>query len=610
MSGQPARSAADALIGRVLLGRYRVVRQLAEGGMGIVYLARVEGAAGFRKPVVIKLILAKLSTRPYFIGMFVREAQILAQLRHPGIVDVIELGEQDGNYVMVLEYVAGFHLGQWCAYLKRRERLVPTELCISIAIAVLDALHHVHTQALPDGTALHITHRDVSPSNILLGPEGYPKLVDFGVARMEVDTLYRTEGSGFRGKLAYAAPEMFEGIEAAPQSDVFSCAVVLHELLTGRNEFAGQNQAETLQRVMHHTPQSVHGIRDDAPDDIDVILARALCKTPGQRYGSAAEFAQALRRTLKSSEQELRSRLASLLRDDFAELAAVLGIESLTERDHAWRRFSLLPPPAEHRAGPGEGVHDQPTRVLDDVSNARQREASEEALLAKTAAVDEPLFSSAPHRPVPEGAYAYAAAQARPAGGASGTRRWPIWAALGLALGGVVALSLLAFRPPAAPPRVVVLQAERPAAEPASPAAEPDPVPPAPTPPTTLTASPPPPEAPDLDAPAAAPRPARAARDDDTPDPAAITRAFRRKQAQVEACFAASSDQLAGPPIEIHFEVDAGGRALQATVHPPQVAASKLGACLRAAALATRFPKQGQTVAFRIPVTAKRVVVP
>ncbi|HMI94332.1 MAG TPA: protein kinase [Polyangiales bacterium] len=605
MSGQSGSSAADTLIGRVLLGRYRVVRQLAEGGMGIVYLARAEGAAGFRKPVVIKLILAKLSTRPYFIGMFVREAQILAQLRHPGIVDVIEFGEQDGNYVMVLEYVAGFHLGQWCAYLKRRERLVPTELCISIAISVLDALHHVHTQSLPDGTALHITHRDVSPSNILLGPEGYPKLVDFGVARMEADTLYRTEGSGFRGKLAYAAPEMFQGIEAAPQSDLFSCAVVLHELLTGKNEFAGQNQAETLQRVMHHAPQSVHGIRDDAPDEIDAILARALSKTPAERYGSAAEFAQALRRTLKGSEQELRAKLASMLRADFAELADVLGIESLTERDHAWRRFSLLPPAPVARGTAGTGVHDQPTRVLDDLSNERQREASEEALLAKTAAIDEPLVSSAPRAPVPP-------AFGTQPGGRAGATRWLLWAALAVALAAVAGVTLLALRPAAPQPRVVVLQAERPEAVPAAPstpappAAEPGPSPP----PTAPTAVPAAPIAAAVAEPAATARSARATRSDAAPDPAAITRAFRRKQAQVEACFAASSEQLAGPPIEIHFEVDPGGRALQATVFPPQVAASALGACLRKTALATRFPSQGQTVAFRIPVTAKRVAVP
>jgi serine/threonine-protein kinase len=613
MSGTPGIATGDALLGRVLLGRYRVVRQLAEGGMGIVYLARVEGAAGFRKPVVIKLILSKLSSRPYFVGMFVREAQILAQLRHPGIVDVIEFGEEDGAYVMVLEYVAGFNLAQWCAFLKRHERMVPTELCIEIAICVLDALHHVHTQSLPDGTALHITHRDVSPYNILLGTDGYPKLVDFGVARMEADTLFRTEGSGFRGKLAYSAPEMFEGIEAAPQSDVFSCAVVLHELLTGKNEFAGQTQAETLQRVMHHAPQSVHGVRDDAPDDIDAILARALSKTPAQRYGSAAEFAQALRRTQRTPEPELRARLAALLRVDFDGLPDVLGIESLAARDRAWGRFSVAPPPPAGVTG-SVANHDQPTRVLDEITVERQREASEEALIGKTAVFDEPLVSSAvsprppgrapAHAPAPAPARAHAPAPARRTSATS-------WLALVLAVIAIAGVAVLALRE-GKPARVVVLQPEQRSAAPLRPAGTAAPATPASALAPTAEPSQPAPAEPATAVPAAPTAAAahpRAAHPAAAPDPAALTRAFRRKQAQIEACFAASAAGAPSPAIEIHFEVDASGRTLSAEALPASIAASPLGNCLAKAALATRFPPQAGPVAFRIPVTAKPIPV-
>ena len=106
MKGEPLAS-STSLIGSVLLGRYRVVRELAKGGMGIVYLARSEGAVGFVKPVVIKLVLPEHASDKRFLGMFAREAQILAHLRHPSIVDVVEFGEQDGAYVMVLEYVRG-----------------------------------------------------------------------------------------------------------------------------------------------------------------------------------------------------------------------------------------------------------------------------------------------------------------------------------------------------------------------------------------------------------------------------------------------------------------------------------------------------------------------
>src|SRR5262245_64995842 len=129
---QPLRAPLDHLIGNVLLGRYRVVRELAKGGMGVVYLARAEGAVGFVKPVVIKLLLPEHAQDERFVGMFVREAKILSQLRHPSLVDVIEFGEQDGAYVLVLEYVRGYHLGQWLRFLAMKKREPPPEVLIQV----------------------------------------------------------------------------------------------------------------------------------------------------------------------------------------------------------------------------------------------------------------------------------------------------------------------------------------------------------------------------------------------------------------------------------------------------------------------------------------------
>jgi hypothetical protein len=389
--------------------------------------------------------------------------------------------------------------------------------------------------------------------------------------------------------------------------------VVLHELLTGKNEFAGQTQAETLQRVMQHTPQSVHGVRDDAPDDIDTVLARAMSKTPAERYGSAAEFAQALRRMQRTPEPELRARLAAFLRKDFDELADVLGIESLASRDRAWRRFSVAPPPPAG-ATDSEAIHDQPTRVLDEITVERQREASEEALIAKTAAVDEPLISSAvsPRSPARDHAPAPAHAPAR-------RTSVTTWLALAIALSAAAGVAVLALRENN-PQRVVVLQPEhhspapfpRPA-QPAgtavavSPPSAPDPSPTAePSQPAPAETSPAVPAAATEAAPAARPRAAHLAA---APDPAALTRAFRRKQAQIEACFSASGAGAPSPAIEIHFEVDPSGRTLRADVVPASIAATPLGGCLTRAALATRFPPQAGPVAFRIPVTAKQIAV-
>jgi serine/threonine-protein kinase len=627
-------SPQDPMIGRTLLSRYRIVRKLAEGGMGVVYLARAEGAAGFIKPVVLKLVLQKLSTQPQFVGMFVREAQILAQLRHPGIVDVIEFGEEDGAYILVLEYVAGYQLREWSVYLKRKQRSVPAELCIQIAISVLDALHHVHTQILPDGTPLGITHRDVSPSNVLLSIEGYAKLVDFGVARMEADTLYRTSGGGFRGKLAYSAPEQFEGGEATPKSDIYSCGVVLHELLLGKNAFAGQTQAETLQRALHHQPDSVHGARDDAPDEIDAVLARALAKKPQDRYASAAEFAQALRQTQRSTEPELRQKLSTLLRADFGDdMAALLGVESLARRDRAWRRFSepppslgFLPDGAADDLGGVISIHEQPTRVLDELAathGLRAADAGDEVSVADGASGPtlRPPQRDRAHDPTRAGVRVSARAGVS---AAEAPRSMPAWrrilpwgvAAIAVAGAAVSLLQMQQRQPPQ--PHAPIMLVESPIANDTTahaPAPVPAPAPAAPQPAAVAAAptaaaidpapNPAPPPAPSEPA-RQRPEPARASET----SPAALTRAFRRNQRQVEACFANHAQELEGQPqIEIRFDVDPNGRPASAALLPDALDATALGACLRKVALATRFPTSGEALSFRIPVTARRVKV-
>ncbi|MFT3924128.1 MAG: protein kinase [Myxococcales bacterium] len=333
----------DWLIGRVVLGRYRIVRELARGGMGVVYLARAEGAGGFMKPVVIKLVLPQHAEDARFLGMFVREAQILSDLRHPNIVGVLDFGQEGEAYVMVLEYINGYHLGQWRKFLQRKQRQAPADVVMLWAIDVLEALHKAHGMRHPDGTSMHIVHRDVSPSNILLDEDGRARLVDFGVARMRGSNVdYQTQIQSFVGKFSYGAPELLLGVDASPQSDLYSCAVVLHEMLLGKNTFLGAEDALTLARVSTHTAERIEPLLADAPPGLDAVLQKALSKQPETRYGSAWEFASALRGLLPRREEEVRARIVVMLRSDFgAELAKTLGVESLAERDQAWRHFSL-----------------------------------------------------------------------------------------------------------------------------------------------------------------------------------------------------------------------------------------------------------------------------
>jgi serine/threonine protein kinase len=329
----------DPLIQKRVLGRYRVIRSLAVGGMGIIYLGRSEGAAGFAKPVVIKRVIPDFAAADSnALEFFIREATILAQLRDPGIVTVLDFGEDEGAYTMVLEYVHGYHLGQWLRYFQRTSADFPAELAIHIVCLVLDALQHAHHLKQPDGSIMRVVHRDVTPSNVLIDIDGHVKLADFGIARISRDDEEKTQSGLLRGKMAYLAPELLHGQAASVASDVYSAAVMLHELIQGRNDFRSDIPAETVRLVLHADPTPLEVVRKDVPRGIDAVMTRGLAKDPKQRYASAREFREALRGLLTTPADELQRRLDAATKSDFAEkLPEALGLEPLADRETAWR---------------------------------------------------------------------------------------------------------------------------------------------------------------------------------------------------------------------------------------------------------------------------------
>lgn len=329
--GEPA-------VGGTMLGRYRIVRRLGQGGMGVVYLGRAEGAAGFVRPVVIKCMLPHLMRQEH-AEMFVREARVLSNLQHPGIVSVLDFGLHDGGYAMVLDYVRGYDLRRWLRYRKRTGGCFPAVVAIQIAIEVLRALDYAHTRRGPDGKPLGIVHRDVSPSNVLVDAEGRVKLADFGIARMSGDaSVYLTQQISVKGKPIYIAPELLWGEAPGPSSDTYSVGVMLHELLVGRNEFHDGDPGEVYRRVRRHVPSSVEALRGDVPTGIDAILQQALAKSPRRRYRTAAELAKALVSIRHTTEEQALAEVTSHARQDFlGPLPACLGMPSLEEVDRHWR---------------------------------------------------------------------------------------------------------------------------------------------------------------------------------------------------------------------------------------------------------------------------------
>ncbi|HWE28528.1 MAG TPA: serine/threonine-protein kinase [Polyangia bacterium] len=278
-------------------GQYTLTAKLGRGGMADVFRARREGAAGFERTVVVKKILGGHTEDPAFVEMFINEAKIAARLTHPNIVQVHELGEENGEFYIVMEYVRGRDLLRLLRALAEQSPespAVPPLAAGYIAREVCRGLGHAHELTDDQGTARPIVHRDVSPQNIMISYDGHVKLVDFGIAKA-LDTMKdETRTGALKGKFAYMAPELLEGQSPGAQADIFSTGVVLHEMLTGRRLFKGPTDYETLQKVQNQRIPPPSQWNRKVPPELDAIVLQALDRDRAKRYARAAHFARDL----------------------------------------------------------------------------------------------------------------------------------------------------------------------------------------------------------------------------------------------------------------------------------------------------------------------------
>jgi serine/threonine protein kinase len=278
-------------------GQYTLTARLGRGGMADVYRARREGAAGFERTVVVKKILGSHNEDPQFVEMFINEAKIAARLTHPNIVQVYELGEQDGEFFIVMEYVKGqdlLRLLRTLAKGKPENPAIPPLVAAYIARETARGLSHAHEHTDENGQPKPIVHRDVSPQNIMLSYDGQVKLVDFGIAKA-LDTMKEETRTGaLKGKFAYMAPEQIGGQSPGPQSDVFSTGVVLHEMLTGRRLFKGGSDYETLQKVQNMPVPPPSTINKAVSPELDAIVLQALERDKKLRFARAGHMARDL----------------------------------------------------------------------------------------------------------------------------------------------------------------------------------------------------------------------------------------------------------------------------------------------------------------------------
>lgn len=280
-------------------GPYLLLRRLAVGGMAEVYLGKIRGAAGFEKPVAIKLLTGQGAAGASGPDMLAEEAKLSVSLCHPNIVRTFDLAFVEGTCALVMEHVEGGDLQRVIDGLQATGRLFPIDLAAHVAAEVCDALDYAHRAVDADGKPAGIVHRDISPQNILLSEAGEVKITDFGVAKTELrpsDPELRV----VKGKYAYMSPEQVRGEPVDRRSDVFSTGVVLWELLVGRRLREEGDVGALLRAVRRAEVPPPSAFRPEVPSALDSIVTRATARNRRDRYPDAASMANALRRYLKT----------------------------------------------------------------------------------------------------------------------------------------------------------------------------------------------------------------------------------------------------------------------------------------------------------------------
>lgn len=277
------------MLGRLSL---RIVTRLAKGGMGVVYVGlREEGH--FRRLYAVKRLHAHLSDDAAFRAMFLDEARIAGLVQHPNVVGVLDVGEDHEGPFMVMEYIDGVNLAELIDAANARGIAIPMQIAVRIAKEVARGLGAVHELTTHDGEKLHLVHRDLSPQNVLLGFDGSVRITDFGIAKA-LGRLTHTGAGTLKGKLAYASPEQMLCLPLDRRSDLFSLAVVVHEMLTGRQLYGNMSDNDGSRRLLHDAPPDVGEERPDAPPELTELLFRLLAKDREQRPASADEVHQEL----------------------------------------------------------------------------------------------------------------------------------------------------------------------------------------------------------------------------------------------------------------------------------------------------------------------------
>ena len=271
------------------IGKYRLLAELGHGGMARVFLAVAHGPSGFSKLVVLKMIRVHLADDPDTLQMFLDEARLAGRLNHPNVVHTLEVVEEDGRYLMVMEYLEGQAFASVLRRARHETKEMPLHFHLRGLTDALQGLHYAHELKDFDGTPLNLIHRDVSPQNIFITYDGQVKMLDFGIAKA-ITSSSETKAGVIKGKIAYMAPEQFLGEKLDRRVDIYAMGAVLWQAATGQRLWRGVPDGQVIHRVIRGEVPEPATLNPQVNPELARIAMKALARDRDERYPSCVEL--------------------------------------------------------------------------------------------------------------------------------------------------------------------------------------------------------------------------------------------------------------------------------------------------------------------------------
>jgi eukaryotic-like serine/threonine-protein kinase len=314
------------------LGRYVLHSEIASGGMASVHFGRLAGAGGFQKTVAIKRLHPQFARDPDFRNMILEEARLAARIRHPNVVQPLDVLAEQGELLLVMEYVHGESLSRVLRAARQAGERVPLPIAVAIMSNVLHGLHAAHEAKDDRGRALDIVHRDISPQNVIVGVDGVARVIDFGIAKAA--TSHETTRAGtVKGKVPYLAPEQLSGEVATRLTDVYAAGVMFWEMLAGQKLFEADNDQAVVHKILNMPVAAPSRFHPEVTETINDIVLTAIARDPRDRFDTARDMALALEEIVQlatptSVGQWVEANVADQIAWRAEQLAAVDGLPS------------------------------------------------------------------------------------------------------------------------------------------------------------------------------------------------------------------------------------------------------------------------------------------